>query len=152
RVNSGMLEALDRSQAIIEFTLDGKIIKANKNFLATLGYTLEEVKGQHHSMFVDPTYRQSPEYRAFWEKLGRGEHDAGKYRRIAKGGREVWIQASYNPILDGNGKPFKVVKFATDITEQENKAKEALFKSTGFDGSSVAMMMVDRDFKIMYVN
>ncbi|MFZ1992044.1 MAG: methyl-accepting chemotaxis protein [Alphaproteobacteria bacterium] len=152
RVNSGMLDALDRSQAIIEFTLDGKIIKANKNFLNTLGYTLDEVKGQHHSMFVDANYRQSPEYRAFWEKLARGEHDAGKYKRIAKGGREVWIQASYNPILDGNGKPFKVVKFASDITEQENKAKEALFKSTGFDGSSVAMMMVDRDFKIMYVN
>ena len=80
-------------------------------------------------MFVDPAYRQSPEYRSFWDKLGRGEFDSGKYKRFAKGGREVWIQASYNPILDQSGKPFKVVKFATDITEAENQATAALFKS-----------------------
>jgi methyl-accepting chemotaxis protein len=115
----GQVAAIGRSNAVIEFTLDGKILTANENFLKTLGYTLDEVKGQHHSMFVDPVYRQSPEYRQFWEKLGRGEFDAGEYKRIAKGGKEIWIQASYNAILDGNGKPFKVVKYATNITEQK---------------------------------
>jgi methyl-accepting chemotaxis protein len=149
---AGQLAAMDRSQAVIEFSLDGKILNANANFLNTLGYTLDEIKGKHHSMFVDPAERSSPEYRAFWDKLGRGEFDAAKYKRIAKGGREIWIQASYNPIMDESGKPFKVVKFATDITEQENGAREALFKSAAFGQSSVAMMMVDRDFKVTYVN
>ena len=119
RMNSGMLDAINKAQAVIEFSVDGKIQHANENFLKTLGYTMAEIKGQHHSMFVDPAYRQSPDYRMFWDKLGRGEFDAGQYKRIAKGGKEVWIQASYNPILDANGKPFKVVKFATDITEQK---------------------------------
>ena len=119
RTQQGQIAALDRVQAIIEFTLDGKVVTANQNFLTTLGYTLEEIRGQHHSLFVEPVYRASPEYRMFWDKLGRGEFDAGQYKRIAKGGREVWLQASYNPILDQAGKPFKVVKYATDITEQK---------------------------------
>jgi methyl-accepting chemotaxis protein len=119
RTQQGQLAALDRVQAVIEFSLDGRILNANKNFLTTLGYTLDEIRGQHHSMFIDPVYRASAEYRAFWDKLSRGEYDAGQYKRIGKGGREVWIQASYNPILDLNGKPFKVVKYATDITEQK---------------------------------
>jgi methyl-accepting chemotaxis protein len=116
RLNEGMLAAINRSQAVIEFTLDGRITNANENFLKTLGYSLAEIQGQHHSMFVDAGYRESVAYRAFWEKLGRGEYDSGQYLRVGKGGREVWIQASYNPILDMNGKPFKVVKYATDIT------------------------------------
>lgn len=152
RVNSGMIGALQRSQAIIEFTLDGRILGANRNFLDTLGYTIDEIRGQHHGMFVEPAYRQSPEYRGFWEKLARGEFITDKFKRIAKGGREIWIQASYNPILDQSGKPFKVVKFATDITEAETQATTALFKSAAFEGSSVAMMMIDRDFKVTYVN
>ena len=115
---SGQLAAINKSQAVIEFGLDGRILSANDNFLATTGYTLEEVRGQHHAMFVEPEHRQSPDYARFWEKLGRGEYDAGQYRRFGKGGREVWIQASYNPILDMNGRPFKVVKYATDITAQ----------------------------------
>ena len=119
RMNAGMLSAIDKSQAVIEFTPDGKIVHANENFLKTLGYTLDEVRGQHHSMFVEAAYRESPEYRAFWQKLGRGEFDAGQYKRIGKAGKEVWIQASYNPILDANGKVFKVVKYATDITQQK---------------------------------
>jgi methyl-accepting chemotaxis protein len=119
---SGQISAIDKAQAVIEFTLDGKILNANENFLATLGYTLAEIKGQHHGMFVDSEYRNSAEYRNFWDKLGRGEFDAGQYKRIGKGGREVWIQASYNPILDMNGKPFKVVKYATDTTAQVNAA------------------------------
>ena len=114
----GQIAAIGKAQAVIEFSLDGKILNANENFCQTLGYSLGEIKGQHHSLFVDPISRSSPEYRMFWDKLGRGEYDAGQYRRIGKGGVEVWIQASYNPIMDLNGKPFKVVKYATDITAQ----------------------------------
>jgi methyl-accepting chemotaxis protein len=116
RLNEGMLAALDKAQAVIEFTLDGSIVRANENFLNAMGYTLDEIRGRHHSMFVEPAYAQSPDYKQFWEKLNRGEFDAAQYKRIGKGGREVWIQASYNPILDAAGRPFKVVKFASDIT------------------------------------
>jgi methyl-accepting chemotaxis protein len=118
----GQLSAIEKAQAVIEFTLDGRIVTANKNFLDTVGYTLEEVRGQHHGLFVDPAERQGTEYRAFWERLGRGDYDAGQYRRFGKGGREIWLQASYNPILDMSGKPFKVVKYATDITAQVQSA------------------------------
>jgi methyl-accepting chemotaxis protein len=114
----GQIEAINKAQAVIEFSLDGKILQANANFLAAVGYSANEIVGQHHSMFVDPIYRQSQDYRLFWEKLGRGEYDAGQYKRIGKGGREVWLQASYNPIFGGDGKPFKVVKYATDLTDQ----------------------------------
>ncbi|TXC65143.1 PAS domain S-box protein [Piscinibacter aquaticus] len=116
--HEGQIQAVHKAQAVIEFTLDGKILNANDNFLAALGYSLAEIKGQHHSLFVDPEFRNSVEYRLFWEKLARGEFDTGQYRRIAKGGREIWIQATYNPIFDRAGRPFKVVKFATDITAQ----------------------------------
>ncbi len=115
----GQIAAINRAQAVIEFGLDGKVRTANDNFLKALGYTLEEIRGQHHSMFVEAAYRQSPDYRMFWDRLGRGEFDAGQYKRIGKGGREVWIQASYNPIFDADGKPAKVVKYATEITEQK---------------------------------
>lgn len=114
----GQINAISKAQAVIEFSLDGKVLHANDHFLNTLGYSLHEIKGQHHSMFVDPDYRNSPEYRLFWDKLGRGEYDAGQYRRLGRGGKEVWIQASYNPILDLSGKPFKVVKYATDVTAE----------------------------------
>jgi methyl-accepting chemotaxis protein len=114
----GQVDAISKSQAVIQFELDGTIITANHNFLGAMGYSLDEVKGRHHSMFVEPAYRNSAEYAEFWRKLGRGEFQAAQYKRIAKGNREIWIQASYNPILDMNGKPFKVVKFATDITAQ----------------------------------
>jgi len=113
-----MIVAIGKSQAVIEFLMDGTIVTANDNFLKTLGYTLDEIKGKHHSMFVDEAYRQSREYREFWATLNRGEYQAAEYKRIGKGGKEVWIQASYNPILDLKGKPYKVVKYATDVTEQ----------------------------------
>jgi methyl-accepting chemotaxis protein len=121
--HAGQLAAIGKAQAVIEFTLDGRILSANENFCKTLGYTEAEIKGQHHSMFVDPDVRNSVEYRMFWDKLGRGEYDAGQYKRIGKGGREVWIQANYNPIFDLNGKPFKVVKYATDVTAQVQAAR-----------------------------
>jgi methyl-accepting chemotaxis protein len=116
----GQLNAVNKSQATIEFTMNGEILNANRNFCDAVGYDLSEIKGKHHSMFVDPAYRNSAEYRQFWDALGRGEYQAGKYRRFGKGGREIWIQASYNPILDLNGKLYKVIKFATDITHQVN--------------------------------
>jgi methyl-accepting chemotaxis protein len=115
----GQIAAINRSQAVIEFSLDGKILHANENFLNTVGYTLDEIRGQHHSIFVDPAERESAEYRAFWEKLGRGEFDSGQYKRFGKGAKEIWIQASYNPILDRSGKPVKVVKYASDITARK---------------------------------
>ncbi len=115
---SGQIDAIGKSQAIIEFKLDGTIVQANENFLKALGYTLGEIAGRHHSMFIDQAERESSTYREFWAALGRGEFQAGEFKRIGKGGREVWIQASYNPILDLNGKPFKVVKYASDVTRQ----------------------------------
>jgi len=115
----GQIAAISKSQATIEFNMDGTIVTANDNFLKTMGYSLDEVKGKNHSMFVDDAYRQSGEYREFWAKLNRGEYQTAEYKRIGKGGKEVWIQASYNPILDINGKPVKVVKYATDITPQK---------------------------------
>ena len=120
---AGQLGAISKSQAVIEFSMDGRITAANDNFLKTMGYTLAEVKGQHHSMFAEPAYAASLEYRMFWEKLNRGEFDSGQYRRLGKGGREVWIQASYNPIVDANGKPVKVVKYAPDVTAQVAAAR-----------------------------
>jgi methyl-accepting chemotaxis protein len=117
-------EALARSQAIIEFNLDGTIVTANQNFLDAMGYRLDEIAGKHHSMFVEPELRDQAQYRQFWEGLRRGEFQAGEFPRIAKGGRQVWIQASYNPLLNRSGKPFKIVKFAADITEQKLRSAD----------------------------
>jgi len=118
------LKAIGRSLAIIEFEPDGKIIAANENFCRALGYDLEEIKGKHHSMFVEPDYVRGPEYREFWAKLGRGEFDAREYKRIGKGGKEIWIQASYNPVLSKSGTVLKVVKVAMDITAAKLQAAE----------------------------
>jgi methyl-accepting chemotaxis protein len=115
---SGQIDAIGKSQAVIAFNMDGTIITANENFLHTLGYSLAEIQGRHHSMFVEPSEREGAAYRDFWAALNRGEYQAAEYKRIGKGGREVYIQASYNPIFDLNGKPYKVVKYATDITKQ----------------------------------
>jgi len=112
------LAALDRVQAIIEFDLEGRVLHANPNFLKVMDYTLNEIEGRHHSLFVEPAYKDSAEYRDFWAALRAGEFRASQFKRLGKGGREVWIEASYNPILDAAGKPYKVVKFATDITRQ----------------------------------
>ncbi len=114
----GQVAAINRSQAVIEFELDGTIRHANDNFLAAVGYRLDEIVGKHHRIFVDPEDAAKPEYAAFWQRLGKGEFDAGQYRRFGKDGSEIWIQASYNPVFDGAGNPIKVVKYATDITAQ----------------------------------
>jgi methyl-accepting chemotaxis protein len=119
RDQAAKLAALSRSLATIEFALDGTILDANSNFLAAMGYTLDEIRGRHHSLFVEPAEREGEAYRTFWAALARGEFQTAEYKRIAKGGREVWIQATYNPVLDGRGKAVKIVKFATDITAQK---------------------------------
>ncbi len=111
--------AMERSQAVIEFNLDGTVIRANENFLGAVGYGLDEIQGRHHSMFCPPEYARSQEYRDFWRALNNGEFFANKYRRLGKGGREIWIQASYNPVLDASGRPYKVIKFAADVTAAE---------------------------------
>lgn len=116
---SATLNALSKSQAVIEFTPEGVILQANQNFLDAMGYTLDEIKGKHHSMFAEPGYKDTAEYRKFWEKLAQGQYQAAQYKRIAKGGREIWIEASYNPIFDKKGNVYKVVKYATDITTQK---------------------------------
>jgi methyl-accepting chemotaxis protein len=121
---NSIVNALNRVQAVIEFNLDGTIITANDNFLSALGYSKDEIVGRHHKMFCDSEYVKSPAYKAFWEKLNRGEFDTGEYMRIGKGGKEIWINASYNPVINPDGKVYKVVKFATDVTEQKNKNSE----------------------------
>ncbi len=136
--HAGQLEAISKSQAVIEFNLDGTIRSANDNFLAAVGYRLDEIQGQHHRLFVDPADAESAEYRAFWAKLRNGEFDSGQYRRLGKGGREIWIEASYNPIYDLNGQPFKVVKYATDVTDKvrANQALELAVKQAAEVASS----------------
>lgn len=130
---SSLLQALDRVQGVIEFNLDGSIITANNYFLSALGYALEEVQGKHHRIFCEPEYAKSPEYRDFWEKLGRGEPDSGEYKRLGKTGNEVWINASYNPIFDEEGQAYKVVKFATDITKTKQQASDFASKINAID-------------------
>jgi len=122
--DAGKVEAIGGAQAVIEFNLDGSIVNANQNFLETMGYTLDEIQGKPHGIFMPPEERDSAAYREFWARLGRGQFEAGGYRRIAKGGRQVWIVASYNPIFNEAGKPFKIVKFATDMTTQKLKAAD----------------------------
>ena len=121
----GQIAAINKAQAVIEYSLDGTVRLANDNFLRIFGYTLEEASGQHDAIFVDSVDRSGPVYRALWEKLRRGEFDAGQHRRVAKGGREVFVQATYSPIMDLSGKPYKIVAYATDVTEQV-RMKEAL--------------------------
>src|SRR5262249_49183981 len=122
--DAGKIAAIDRAQAVIEFNLDGTIVTGNQNFLGAMGYTLAEIQGRHHSMFVEPAMRESAEYKQFWLGVGNGELQVGEYKRIGKGGREVWILASYNPVLDEKGEPFGVVKFATDVTQQKLHAAD----------------------------
>ena len=149
---AGQLDAIGKAQAVIEFNMDGTIIKANDNFLNTLGYSLEEIRGKHHSMFVETAFKNSAEYQQFWERLNRGEYEASEYKRVGKGGKEVWIQASYNPIMDLNDKPLKVVKYATDITAQKLEAMENARIKLALGTVSSCVMIADADFNIIYTN
>jgi len=141
----GQIEAISRSQAVIEFGLDGSILNANDNFCRALGYQIDEIRGQHHRMFVRPEDAASPDYEQFWRSLGRGEFQTAEYLRIGKGGREVWIQASYNPIYDGNGRPYKVVKYATDITARKAAVNE-LSRALGLLAKGNLACQIDGSF------
>ncbi|MFT4076967.1 MAG: PAS domain S-box protein [Asticcacaulis sp.] len=122
----GQITAINRIQAVISFTLDGQILDANDNFLAATGYRLDEIKGQHHRMFVAESYARSDDYHDFWERLGRGDAMSAIYQRFGKGGKLIWLQASYNPIFDSNGRPVKIVKYATDITASMSARSRAI--------------------------
>jgi len=148
----GQLAAIGKSQAVIEFALDGTILTANANFLGAMGYALDEVRGKHHSIFVDAETREGAEYRELWAKLNRGEYTAARFKRVGKGGREVWIEASYNPILDADGRPFKVVKFATDVTERVRQERKFALLSLVADGTDSSVLITDADGRIEYVN
>lgn len=153
---ASLIAAVNRSQAMIEFELDGTIITANDNFLQTMGYALEEISGRHHSLFVDEATRKSSEYAEFWAKLNRGEFQAGQYRRLGRGGREVWLQATYNPVFDRQGRPVRVVKLATDISEAAAEQAKAQAEQQRLqqmvENSTVRLIMADRDFNIVYMN
>ncbi len=149
RMLQAQLDAIGSSQAVIEFQMDGTIITANSNFLGAVGYTLNEIQGKHHSMFTDPDNAASTQYAQFWEALNRGEAQSAEYKRLGKGGREVWINASYCPIMDSSGNPFKVIKWATDTTQAHNdnqRVKQAL------DSVSSNVMIADTDCHIVYMN
>ena len=137
----GQIAAINKSQAVCEFEMDGTIITANENFLGVMGYELDEIKGRHHSMFVEPGEQQSAEYKEFWQRLNHGEYAAAEFHRLGKGGKEVWIQASYNPILDLNGKPYKVVKYSTDITKEVEARKENRRLSKVFTDAADAIII-----------
>ena len=149
--DAGKIAAILRAQAVIEFKLDGTIIKANENFLKTVGYSLTEIQGRHHSMFVEPAVRDGAAYREFWQALGRGEYQAAEYKRIGKGGKEIWILATYNPIFDEHGKAFKVVKFATDVTEQKQRSAD-LSGQIDAIGKSQAVIEFNLDGTIITAN
>jgi methyl-accepting chemotaxis protein len=145
------LDALDRSQAVIEFNLDGTIVTANANFLGAVGYSLGEIQGKHHSMFMPADQRSHPDYAKFWANLNRGEFQSGEFLRVGKGGKEIWIQATYNPLVDAGGKPFRVVKFCTDITARRQHAAE-LEGQIAAIGKSNAVIHFDLDGNIQSAN
>jgi methyl-accepting chemotaxis protein len=149
--DAGKIAAISRAQAVIEFNLDGSIITANDIFLAALGYSLAEIEGKHHSMFVAPSERESAIYREFWASLNRGEFRSGEFKRFGKGGKEIWILASYNPILDEAGKPFKVVKFASDVTEQKLRAADFAGQIEAI-GKSQAVIEFNMDGVVLNAN
>ncbi|MCC6633586.1 MAG: PAS domain S-box protein [Gammaproteobacteria bacterium] len=150
--SKGVHDAIDRVSAVIEFELDGTILTANANFLKVLGYGLEEIRGRHHSMFVDPAQRDSAEYKLFWEKLGRGHFDAGRYMRVGRDGRQVWLQASYNPIFNAESRAYKVMKFATDITAEITASHLSAVYRGALDNATANVMVADNDCNIIYMN
>jgi methyl-accepting chemotaxis protein len=149
---TNLLAAIGKAQAVIEFEMDGTIITANENFVNAVGYTLAEIQGKHHSMFVEESLKHSAEYREFWARLGRGENLPGEYRRVGKGGKMITIQASYNPIADAKGKLVKVVKFASDVTEMAKSREEAARISSMMEQAPINVMFAGPDFKISYAN
>ncbi|MEZ6036707.1 MAG: methyl-accepting chemotaxis protein [Planctomycetota bacterium] len=149
---SKLVAAVGQQQAVIEFRLDGTIVTANQNFLDALGYTLGEIQGKHHRMFLDAKESNTAEYTQFWQALNRGEPQTGQFRRVAKGGRELWINATYFPITDDSGKPVKVVKFASDVTKEREAMQVAKRSSDSMDAVATNILICDADFNITYGN
>jgi methyl-accepting chemotaxis protein len=147
----GKITAVEKVQAVIEFDLQGRVLRANDNFLTTFGYSAEEVVGNHHRMFCDPGYTRSPEYLAFWEGLGRGNFSAGEYRRVGKNGEDIWILASYNPIFDHDGRLQKIVKFATDVTPAKLLSSETAGKLDSISRSQ-AVIEFDMQGNVLFAN
>jgi len=148
----GELKAVSNAQAVCEFRMDGTILTANENFLKAVGYALDEIRGKPHGVLLDPAQRDSAEFRTLWERLRRGAGEAGKYRRIGKGGREVWLQSTYNPIRDMDDQPFKVVEYSMDITAQVRESEmNAAFKGA-LDNLSANVMVADSALNIIYLN
>jgi len=131
--NEALVAAIQLSQGVIEFNLDGTIINANQTFLDLMGYSLADIEGKHHKIFCSETYANSQEYAAFWERLNQGEFDTGEYVRFGKDGEAVYIRASYNPIIDENGQPYKVIKIASDVTTLKLENAEAQSKVAAID-------------------
>lgn len=144
--------AINRVQAVVEFDLEGTVLTANANFLHITGYSLSEIQGQNHSLFIDSQHRDTAEYQRFWKDLADGQFRMGEFRRIGKGGKEIWIQASYNPVLDENGRTYKVIKFATDITDTVRGRALNIRNASMTENSPINTMFADRDLKIQYVN
>lgn len=149
--NAGQVSAIERAQAVVEFNLDGTIITANKNFLNVMGYTLGEMQGKHDRVFVESSERAGDAYRDFWARLNLGEPQSAEYKRINKAGNEVWLLATFNPIADESGKPFKVVAFATDVTKQKVKSADLEGQITAI-GKSQAVVELGMDGKILTAN
>ncbi|MBN2607429.1 MAG: PAS domain-containing protein, partial [Thiotrichales bacterium] len=119
-INQGQIDAINRVMAVIEFDLGGHILNANDNFMTAMGYQLSEIQGKHHRLFVKPDYAESDEYRTFWQDLKAGQYKSGTFQRITRQGQDIWLEASYNPILDEKGNAIKVIKYAVDVSKNEN--------------------------------
>lgn len=148
---TAVMRAIDRTQAVVEFTVDGEILDANPVFLECMGYTIEEIRGKHHRIFVDPSYAASDEYADFWRRLKRGEENTAEYMRLAKGGREVWLQATYSPVLDDDGRISRVIKVATDVTEQKLSRANDSAKIAAIE-QSMAVIEFSTDGTILRAN
>jgi diguanylate cyclase (GGDEF)-like protein/PAS domain S-box-containing protein len=146
-----LIAAIAKSQAMIEFALDGTILWANERFLSAMGYRLAEIRGRHHSIFVEPGYAQSVAYQSFWQALRQGQYHVAEFKRVAKGGRAVWLQASYNPVLDNAGKPVKILKFATDVTARRQRSDEFRNQAAAL-AKSQAMVELALDGTILTAN
>jgi methyl-accepting chemotaxis protein len=146
------IDAIQRSQAVIEFSMDGRILSANQNFLDCMGYQLSEIVDRHHSMFVDPAEAAGEAYRNFWRSLNRGEYLSAEFKRFGKHGKEVWIHGSYNPLFDRRGVPYKVIKFATDVTGEVHRRSKVALLSLVADGTDNSVVITDKNGLIEYVN
>ena len=146
------ISAIDQSNALIEFALDGTILEANQNFLDVMGYTREEIVGQHHRMFLDATYAESDEYRRFWDLLRSGKFHSERFVRYGKGGKEIFIQATYNPVFGLDGRPERVIKIATDVTQEVHLQREAERLMHMVESLPINLMFADNDLIIRYIN